>query len=149
MVNDIVAIAQQQAAGRDWSRRPSGGVRHRRGRFLSVRASSALFAALFFWLEPLYGPPVAALIVAAVALVLGLLATAPLIVGRRPKPAAPPASGATLPQVVSLLAQSASSLGPKQSALTAVVLARRPRVHGARLVADKNVTAGPPRRSTR
>ena len=42
---------------------------------------------------------------------------------RRAEPAAPPPSVATLPDVVSLLAQSASSLGPKQSVLTAVVLA--------------------------
>ena len=86
-------------------------------------AVAALFSALFFWLEPLYGPPIAAVIVAAVALVLGLLATLPLIVGRRAEPAPAPASDATLPQVVSLLAQGVSSLGPKQSALTAVVLA--------------------------
>ncbi len=86
-------------------------------------AVAALFSALFFWLEPLYGPAIAAVIVAAVALVLGLLATLPLMVGRRAEPAPAPASDATLPQVVSLLAQSASSLGPKQSALTAVVLA--------------------------
>ena len=86
-------------------------------------AVAALFLALFLWLEPLYGPPIAAVIVAAVALVLGLLATLPLIVGRRTEPAPAPASGGALPQVVSLLAQSASSLGPKQSALTALVLA--------------------------
>jgi len=85
-------------------------------------AVAALFSALFFWLEPLYGPPIAAVIVAAVALVLGFLTTLPLMVKRRPQPAPAPASGATLPQVVSLLAQSASSLGPKQSALTALVL---------------------------
>jgi hypothetical protein len=122
MVNDIAAIARQRAkaaVGRVARPAAFGIVA---GVFF-LFAVAALFYALFFWLEPLYGPPVAALIVAAVALVLGLLATAPLIVGRRPEPAAPPASGATLPQVVSLLAQSASSLGPKQSAMTAVVLA--------------------------
>jgi Putative Actinobacterial Holin-X, holin superfamily III len=123
MVNDIAAIARQraQAAVGRVARPAAFGIVA--GVFF-LFAVAALFYALFFWLEPLYGPPVAALIVAAVALVLGLLATAPLIVGRRrPEPAAPPASGATLPQVVSLLAQSASSLGPKQSAVTAVVLA--------------------------
>lgn len=122
MGNDILAFAQQQAKtaiGR--AARPAafglvGGV------FFLITVG-ALFAALFFWLEPLYGPPIAAVIVAAVALILGLLATVPLMVGRRPEPAPEPASGATLPQVVSLLAQSASSLGPKQSALTAVLLA--------------------------
>jgi hypothetical protein len=122
MVNDIAAIARQraQAAVGRVARPAAFGIVA--GVFF-LFAVAALFYALFFWLEPLYGPPVAALIVAAVALVLGLLATTPLIVGRHPEPAAPPASGATLPQVVSLLAQSASSLGPKQSALTAVVLA--------------------------
>ena len=102
MQSQFAAFAQQQAkavVGR--VARPAAlgiiaGV-------LFLFAVAALFSALFFWLEPLYGPPIAAVIVAAVALVLGLLAT--------------------LPQVVSLLAQSASSLGPKQSALTAVLLA--------------------------
>ena len=121
-MNDIAAIARQRAkAAVGRVARPAAfGIMA--GVFF-LFAVAALFYALFFWLEPRYGPPVAALIVAAVALVLGLLATAPLIVGRGPEPAAPPASGATLPQVVSLLAQSASSLGPKQSAMTAVVLA--------------------------
>jgi branched-subunit amino acid ABC-type transport system permease component len=122
MANDIAAIARQRAkaaVGRVARPAAFGIVA---GVFF-LFAVAALFYALFFWLEPLYGPPLAALIVAAVALVLGLLATAPLIIGRRPEPVGPPASGATLPQVVSLLAQSASSLGPKQSAVTAVVLA--------------------------
>jgi hypothetical protein len=122
MVNELAAIVQHQvkaAVGRIARPAAFGIVA---GVFF-LAAVAALFYALFFWLEPLYGPPVAALIVAAAALVLGLLATLPLIVGRRPEPAPAPASGATLPQVVSLLAQGASSLGPKQSALTAVVLA--------------------------
>ena len=121
-MNELAAIAQQHAkAAVGHIARPAAfGIVA--GVFF-LAAVAALFYALFFWLEPLYGPPVAALIVAAVALVLGLLATLPLMVGRRPEPAPAPASGATLPQVVSLLAQGASSLGPKQSALTAVVLA--------------------------
>jgi hypothetical protein len=122
MANDIFAFAQQQAKtaiGRAARPAAFGLVA---GVFFLI-AVGAVFLALFFWLEPLYGPPVAAVIVAAVAVVLGLLATAPLMVGRRPDPAPAPASGGTLPQVVSLLAQSASSLGPKQSALTALVLA--------------------------
>jgi hypothetical protein len=122
MRNDLSAFVQQQAkavVGRVARPAALGAVA---GVFF-LFAVAALFSALFFWLEPLYGPPVAAVIVAAVALVLGLLATLPLMVGRRPAPAAAAPSGATLPQVVSLLAQSASSLGPKQSALTALVLA--------------------------
>lgn len=123
-MNQIAAIAEQQA-------KAAFGRIARPAAFAIVAgvfflfAIAALFYALFFWLEPLYGPPLAAVIVAAVALVLGLLTTLPLMVGRGPEPAPAPTSapGATLPQVVSLLAQGASSLGPKQSALTAVVLA--------------------------
>jgi len=123
MVDDIAAVARERAkaaVGRIARPAALGMVA---GLFF-LFAVASLFYALFFWLETLYGPPIAALIVAAVALVLGLLAAAPLMIGRRrPEPAAPPPSVATLPEVVSLLAQSASSLGPKQSALTAVVLA--------------------------
>ena len=88
MVNDIAAIARQraQAAVGRVARPAAFGIVA--GVFF-LFAVAALFYALFFWLEPLYGPPVAALIVAAVALVLGLLATAPLIVGRR-RPSLPP-----------------------------------------------------------
>jgi hypothetical protein len=42
-----------------------------------------LFATLFFWLTSLYGPTTAALVVAAVALVLGLMALLPLTDGPR------------------------------------------------------------------
>ena len=86
-------------------------------------AVAALFSALFFWLEPLYGPPYRGGDRCGGRSRTWALATLPLMVGRRAEPAPAPASDATLPQVVSLLAQSASSLGPKQSALTAVVLA--------------------------
>jgi hypothetical protein len=122
MQSEFAAFAQRQAmavAGRLARPAALGRVA---GVFFLI-AVAALFCALFFWLEPLYGPPVAAVIVAAAALVLGLIAALPLLVGRRPAPASAPASGAPLTQVVSLLAQSASSLGPKQSALTALVLA--------------------------
>jgi hypothetical protein len=81
----------------------------------------ALFAALFFWLETLYAPPIAALIVAGVALVLGLLALTPLIVKRAPPPPRP-APGPTAPQFVSLLAQTAP-LALKRPILTVVLLA--------------------------
>jgi hypothetical protein len=122
MQSEFAAFAQQQAkavVGRVARPAALGIVA---GVFF-LFAVAALFSALFFWLEPLYGPPVAAVIVAAVAFVLGLLATLPLIAGRGPAPFPAPASGATAPQVVSLLAQSASSLGPKQSLLTGLVLA--------------------------
>ena len=82
----------------------------------------ALFAALFFRLSSLYGPVTAALVVAAVAFVLGLIALLPLAVGRRPKPAPPPAPTA-MPQFASLLAQTAPSLALKRPLLTALLLA--------------------------
>jgi hypothetical protein len=81
----------------------------------------ALFAALFFWLSSLYGPTTAALVVAAVALVLGLMALLPLAAGRRPAPP-PPAPNPT-PQFASLLAQTAPSLALKRPLLTALLLA--------------------------
>jgi Putative Actinobacterial Holin-X, holin superfamily III len=81
----------------------------------------ALFAALFFWLSSLYGPTTAALVVAAVALVLGLMALLPLGAGRRPAPP-PPAPNPT-PQFASLLAQTAPSLALKRPLLTALLLA--------------------------
>ena len=81
----------------------------------------ALFAALFFWLMSLYGPTTAALIVAAVALVLGLISLLPLVVGRRPAP--PPPVPNPSPQFASLLAQTAPSLALKRPLLTALLLA--------------------------
>lgn len=84
-------------------------------------AAAALFCALFFWLEPLYAPTGAALIVAGIALLLGLIAVAPLAFGRRPQPA--PEPNATAPQIATLVARSAASLGPKQTALAAFLLA--------------------------
>ncbi len=83
----------------------------------------AVFAALFFFEEPIYGPRSAALIIAAVAFVLGLIAVLFLVVGRRPKPSPPPAPDTTLPQLVTLLAQTAPSLAPRQAAFAAALLA--------------------------
>ena len=81
----------------------------------------ALFAALFFFEEPIYGPRSAALIIAAVAFALGLVAVLFLVVGRRPKPSPPPDT--TLPQLVTLLAQTATSVAPRQAAIAAALLA--------------------------
>ena len=119
MVNEIVAIAQQQAqaAIRRAAVPAALGVV---ALVLFLFALFALFAALFFFEMPIYGPLAAALIVAAVALVLALLAALLMRIGRRPKP--PPAD-TTLPQLVSLLAQSAPSLAPRQAAWAAVLLA--------------------------
>ncbi|HEY1452908.1 MAG TPA: phage holin family protein [Roseiarcus sp.] len=84
----------------------------------------ALFAALFFLEEPIYGPRSAALIIAAVAFALGLLAVLFLFVGRRPKPApTPPPTESTLPQLLTLLAQAAPSVAPRQAAFATALLA--------------------------
>jgi hypothetical protein len=80
----------------------------------------ALFAALFFWLMSLYGPITAALIVAAVAMILGLIALVPIMVGRRP---APPPPAPKPPQFASLLAQTAPALALKRPLLSALLLA--------------------------
>jgi Putative Actinobacterial Holin-X, holin superfamily III len=120
MMNEIVAIAQQQAqaAIRRAAVPAALGVV---ALVLFLFALSALFAALFFWEMPIYGPLVASLIVAAVAVVLGIVALLLMRIGRRPKPP-PPAPDPTLP-LVSLLAQSAPALGPKTAAWTAVLMA--------------------------
>ncbi len=120
MRSEIVALAQQKAsaAARRAALPATLGIA---AAVLFLFAVAGLLAALFFWLAPLYGPSVAALIAAASAFVLGLLAIAPLAFKRRPQPA--PAPDPTLPQVVSLLAQNAPSVGPKQTALAAFLLA--------------------------
>jgi hypothetical protein len=120
MRNEIVALAQQKAAAaaRRAALPATLGIA---AAVLFLFAVAGLLAALFFWLEPLYGPSGAALIAAATAFVLGLLTLAPLAFRRRPQPA--PAPDSALPQLVSLLAQSAPSLGPRQTALAAFLLA--------------------------
>jgi branched-subunit amino acid ABC-type transport system permease component len=87
---------------------------------LFLFAVGGLFAALFFWLEPLYGAPGAALITAAVAIMLGLLAIAAVAFKRRPQPA--PVPDAMLPQFVSLMAQGSSNRS-RRIAVAAVLVA--------------------------
>jgi hypothetical protein len=124
MRNEIVALAQQyvqqpaQAAVRRAVIPAAFGLV---AAVLFLFVVVALFAALFFWLSSLYGPVTAALVVAAVALVLGLIALLPLAVGRQ-KPAPPPAPNPT-PQLASLLAQTAPSFALKRPLLTALLLA--------------------------
>ena len=124
MRNEIVAVAQQ------YVQQPAQAAVRRAvvpAAFGLVAAVSflfvlvALFAALFFWLSSLYGPTTAALVVAAVALVLGLMALLPLAAGRRP--ASPPPTPNPTPQFASLLAQTAPSLALKRPLLTALLLA--------------------------
>jgi hypothetical protein len=124
MRNDIVGLAQQYAQQRVQIAAKRIAIPTAFGVvavifFLIVLTS--LFAALFYWLASLYGPVTAALIVAAVALVLGLIALLPVVVGRRPAPP-PPAPISTTPQVAALLAQTAP-LALKRPLLTAVLLA--------------------------
>ena len=124
MRNDIVGLAQQYAQQRVQIAAKRIAIPTAFGVvaaifFLIVLTS--LFAALFYWLASLYGPVTAALIVAAVALVLGLIALLPVVVGRRPEPP-PPAPVSTTPQVAALLVQTAP-LALKRPLLTAVLLA--------------------------
>ena len=124
MRNEIVALAQQyvqqpaQAAVRRAVVPAAFGLV---AAVLFLFVLVALFAALFFWLSSLYGPTTAALVVAAVALVLGLMALLPLAAGRRPAP--PPPTPNPTPQFASLLAQTAPSLALKRPLLTALLLA--------------------------
>jgi hypothetical protein len=122
MPNDIVALAQQYAQQRVQAAVRRATIPVAFGLVAAVLfffVAVALFVALFFWTASLYGPISAALIVAAVALVLGLLALAPLVVRRHPRPA--PVQSSTTPQVVSLLAQTAP-LVLKRPLLTVVLL---------------------------
>jgi hypothetical protein len=82
---------------------------------------AALFAALFFWLEPEHGAIAASLICAAAALILALVAAAPLMLRRRPPPP-PPQQTAALPQFVSLMARTAPGLGPRQIIIAAALV---------------------------
>ncbi len=125
MPNSIVALAQQYAQQKAQTAVKQIAVPAAFGLVAAVLflfVAIALFGALFFWLMSLYGPTTAALIVAAVALVLGLMALLPLVVGRRPAPP-PPAPNPSMPQFASLLAQTAPSLALKRPLLTAVLLA--------------------------
>jgi hypothetical protein len=123
MRNDIVGLAQQYAQQKAQTAAKRIAVPAAFGVvaaifFLIVLTS--LFAALFYWLASLYGPVTAALIVAAVALVLGLIARLPIVV-RRPPPPPPPAPNP--PQFASLLAQTAPALALKRPLLSAFLLA--------------------------
>ncbi len=120
MRNEIVALAQQQAQAAVRRVAIAAAFACVAGVFFLI-ALVGLFAALFFWLDAMVGPIAASSIVAAIALVLGLLALVPLTAKHRPQP--PPAFDATLPQFVSLLAKSAPSLSPKQTAVAAFLLA--------------------------
>ena len=120
MRDEIVAYAQAQA--KTAARRIAVPAAFAlTGGLFVLFAIAGLFSALFFWLEPEHGPTAASLIVAAVALVLGVLAFVPLAF-RRPAPPPPPPDP-MLPQFVSLMARTAPGLSPKQMIVAAAVLA--------------------------
>jgi hypothetical protein len=123
--NDIVGLAQQYAQEKAQTAVKRVAIPAAFGLVASVFfliVVIALFAALFFWLASLYGPIIAALLAAAVALVLGLIALLPLFVGRRSAPP-PPAQKPATPQFASLLAQTAPAIALKRPLLSALVLA--------------------------
>jgi hypothetical protein len=123
MRNDIVGLAQQYAQEKAQTAAKRIAIPAAFGLVAGVFflvVVIALFAALFYWLTSLYGPITAALLVAAVALVLGLIALLPVVVRRRP---APPPPAPNPPQFASLLAQTAPSLALKRPLLSAFLLA--------------------------
>ena len=123
MRNDIVGLAQQYAQQKAQTAAKRIAVPAAFGLVAAVFfliVVIALFAALFFWLTSLYGRTTAALIVAAVALVLGLTALLPLVARRQP---APPPPAPNPPQFASLLAQTAPALALKRPLLSALLLA--------------------------
>ena len=119
MTNEIVAFAQAQAKTAARRAAVPAAFALVCGLFV-LFAVAELFAALFFWLEPEHGPVAAALICAAIALVLAILASLPLMFKRR-RPPPPPYQG-SLPQFMSLMAKSAPSLAPRQLIVTAALI---------------------------
>ncbi len=119
MANEIVAFAQAKAKAAVRRAAVPAAFALAGGLFV-LFAIAGLFSALFFWLEPELGPVAASLILAAVALILALLAFAPLVLRRQPPP---PPPDAMLPQFVSLMARAAPGLGPRQLVVTAALLA--------------------------
>jgi hypothetical protein len=123
MRNDIVGLAQQYAQQKAQTAAKRIAIPAAFGLVAGVFflvVVIGLFAALFYWLTSLYGPITAALLVAAVALVLGLIALLPVVVRRRP---APPPPAPNPPQFASLLAQTAPALALKRPLLSAFLLA--------------------------
>ena len=102
MRNDIFGLAQQYAQEKAQTAVKRVAIPAAFGMVAAVFfviVVIALFAALFYWLTSLYGPITAALLVAAVALILGLIALLPVVIGRRAQPtvAMPPSTGMIVP----------------------------------------------------
>jgi Putative Actinobacterial Holin-X, holin superfamily III len=123
MRNDIVGLAQQYAQEKALTAVKRVAIPAAFGIVAAVFfviVIFSLFGALFYWLTSLYGPIAAALIVAVVALVLGLIALLPIMVKRQPPPP-PPAPNP--PQFASLLAQAAPAIALKRPLVSALLLA--------------------------
>lgn len=122
MVNEVVALVQDRATAAVKRAVTPAAFALIAALFL-LFAIAALFAALFYWLEPAHGAVVAALICAAVAIVLGLIALAPLAFGRRKPPPPPPrAASGVLPLFVGAATKSASRLTPRQMLVAAALI---------------------------
>ena len=144
MRNVIVEIAQQQAQAairRALVPAAIGDV----ALVFFLFALAALFAALFFLEEPLYGPRVSGADHRG-----GSSRPRPhsrvlfLIVGRRRAEACAAARlDTTLPQLVTLLAQSAPSVAPRQAAIAAALLALALGLMARGSSDRQEVTAGP------
>jgi hypothetical protein len=119
MTSEILAFTQTQAKATARRAAVPAAFALIAGVFV-LFAVVGVFAALFFWLEPHRGPVAAALICAGIALVLAILMLLPLIFKRR-RPSPPPYEG-SLPQFVSLMAQTAPKLTPRQLIAAAALI---------------------------
>ncbi len=119
MTSEIVALVRGQVAS-SARRAVAPAAFAVIGVLFVLFAVAGLFVALFFWLAPERGPIVAALICAAVALVLALVALVPLLFKRRKPP--PPRSADMTPQIIALMAKSASNLTPRQVIVAAALV---------------------------
>ncbi len=120
-MNEITAYVQAQVAAAVRRAATPAAFAIVAGLFV-LFAVAALFAALFFWLEPDHGAIAAALICAAAALVIAFLAALPLMFRRKPPPPAPQQQTAALPQFVSLMARTAPGMGPRQIIVAAALV---------------------------
>ena len=141
MRNDIVGLAQQYAQEKAQTAAKRIAIPAAFGLVAAVFfliVVIALFAALFYWLTSLYGPITAALLVAAVALVLGLIALLPLVV--EPAASATATRAQSAPVRVAVGADCAGARAEAAS-LVRVPVGGRARDDGARLLAERNSAA--------
>ena len=118
MINQIVAFTQARAKAAAQRAAVSAASLLAAGVF-ALAAAAGLFAALFFWVEQGLGPIAAGLICAGAAIVLSIVSLVPLMFRRRPPP---PPPDPILPQFVSLMANTAPRLSPRQLIVTAALI---------------------------